>query len=152
MFIINSKHWTTLQNRPKRHQLVHAGRVLLPMFLGLISQPLLSTEANLSLTPSLCVVARDTGRCDISVDVSWKANKDSDYCIYNESSDSPIQCWSYKNQGQSQSKVSINKDIDYWLVWRETGSELDREVLKVVKIMPEDRRRNRRRRHIWSVF
>lgn len=111
-------------------------------------------EASLRASPKLCIVRTAGEWCMIDVELAWQANTQQHYCIRKSQQDTVLQCWPSARVGEFLDHVKAKSDTAYRLVWLSDGNEyaLDEDTLSVVHIVPEDRRRARRRKHIWSVF
>lgn len=108
--------------------------------------------AELSIKPKLCVRGTSADQCELEVKISWHGNETGEYCLYSDFSGTPLRCWESDVSGQLHDQVSITADLNYWLAWQPTDDELARRTLKVLTAKSDDRRRSRRRRHVWSVF
>ncbi|MFK7730232.1 MAG: DUF3019 domain-containing protein [Pseudomonadales bacterium] len=115
-----------------------------------IEQPIGSIAAN----PKLCIVRTEGEWCTIDVELAWQSNTDQHYCIRKSEQEAVLHCWPSARLGEFLDRVKAKKDTAYQLVWLSDGVEhaLDEDTLNVVHVVPEDRRRARRRKHIWSVF
>ncbi len=111
-------------------------------------------EAELTLKPKLCIVKRGDSQCSTDVDVRWSATSENTFCLYRSGRDGALQCWSKGDIGEFLDQLIASQDTPYWLEWQSDLGDVvaARAILKVVSVVPEDRRRSRRRRHIWSVF
>lgn len=108
--------------------------------------------AELSIKPKLCVRGTSADQCKLTVKIKWTGNTSGEYCLYNDFSATPLRCWRRNASGKMQDQVAITADLSYWLAWRPTDDELARRTLKLLTAKSDDRRRSRRRRHVWSLF
>ncbi|MEM8497025.1 MAG: DUF3019 domain-containing protein [Pseudomonadota bacterium] len=111
-------------------------------------------EASLVASPKLCIVRTEGEWCTIDVELAWQSNTEQHYCIRTSLHDAVLQCWPSARLGEFLDHMKAKTDTEYRLVWLNNGIEyaLDEDTLTVVHVVPEDRRRARRRKHIWSVF
>ena len=111
-------------------------------------------ETQLKLKPKLCIVRRGDDQCTTEVDVRWSSTQADTFCLFRQGKSTALECWNKDKLGQFADQLTTSKSMSYWLMWKsEQGDqEAGRAVLKVVNVIPEDRRRTRRRRHVWSVF
>lgn len=106
------------------------------------------------LKPSLCIVKRGEKNCRIDLDVRWSASQPNEYCVFRQKEAKPLQCWENLSSGQHTDSLLAANNQNYQLVWLSDSAKvaLGQAVLQVVNVVPDDRRKQRRRRHIWSVF
>ncbi len=118
------------------------------------AQPQPKPQAELEISPRLCIVPRGEQECRVDVELRWHAEQKQAYCVYKQQLEQALQCWSEVAFGELLDALIARSDTRYRLVWDDDGKlvALDEAVLKVVSVVPEDRRRQRRRRHVWSVF
>lgn len=112
----------------------------------------LSPAAELSIKPKLCVRGTAADQCKLTVKIKWTGNSPGAYCLYSDFTETPLRCWQRNASGEMQDEVAITTDLDYWLAWQPDDAELARRTLKLLTAKPDDRRRSRRRRHVWSLF
>ncbi|MGI9287117.1 MAG: DUF3019 domain-containing protein [Pseudomonadales bacterium] len=122
---------------------------VMPLYLSAEQSP---ATAELHIKPKLCVRGTSADQCELTVKIKWTGNEIGEYCLYSDFSDAPLRCWQRDASGQLQDQVSIKADLNYWLAWQPSDDELARRTLKVLTAKSDDRRRSRRRRHVWSVF
>jgi len=111
-------------------------------------------DASIDASPKLCVVRTQDEWCTIDVQLAWQSNTEEHYCIKKSRQSAALKCWPSASLGEFLDHVKTREDTEYQLVWMLNGVEysLDESTLNVVHVVPEDRRRARRRKHIWSVF
>ncbi len=108
--------------------------------------------AELSIKPKLCVRGTEIDQCKLTVKIKWTGNSNGAYCLYSDIANTPLRCWQRDVSGEMQDEVAITADLHYWLAWQPNDVELARRTLKLLTAKPDDRRRSRRRRHVWSLF
>lgn len=128
-------------------------RIIIVMLVvtGVHAEPA-APVAEMHIKPKLCVRGTSADRCHLEISITWRSSDNGKYCLYNEKSLEPLRCWIKKMQGDTTDRISIKKDLDYWLAWQINNDELTRKTLKVLTVKSDDRRRSRRRRHVWSLF
>lgn len=111
-------------------------------------------DGSIVASPKLCVVRTEGEWCTVDVELVWQANAEQHYCIRKSRQEAVLQCWPAARVGEFLDHVKARGNIAYQLVWLSDGVEyaLDEDTLTVVHVIPDDRRRARRRKHIWSVF
>lgn len=139
-----------MPSRAKRRVLM----VLCVLFTSGLTMAQSAPEAKLTLKPKLCIVKRGAAACSTDVDVRWSATQQNTFCLHRAGQAVALQCWSKDNVGQFIDQLVARQDTPYWLEWKTDLGDVEaaRAILKVVSVVPEDRRKSRRRRHIWSVF
>lgn len=122
----------------------------LPLQTAAMEKP----DASIAAHPKLCVVRTQGQWCTIDVQLTWQSNAEQHYCIRKSQLHAALHCWPSARAGEFLDQVNAKGDTAYQLVWLSEGVEtvLDQDTLNVVHVVPEDRRRARRRKHIWSVF
>ena len=108
--------------------------------------------AELSIKPKLCVRGTSADQCKLSVKINWSGNSDGAYCLYSDAAEAALRCWQRTASGEMRDEVAITADLNYWLTWQPSDTELARRTLQLLTAKSDDRRRSRRRRHVWSLF
>ncbi|HEX7082406.1 MAG TPA: DUF3019 domain-containing protein [Gammaproteobacteria bacterium] len=113
-----------------------------------------AAEGRVALTvkPVLCITDRREDGCAISILVSWHSDDAGAYCLHSDVADGPLRCWALAASGMFVEERVLTETIRYWLT--EGGSEvrLAEATLEVMTTDSDDRRRNRRRRHVWDIL
>lgn len=105
----------------------------------------------LRVKPVLCVTDSRTQSCDLSFLVTWQSDTTGYYCVFNDFGDGPLRCWSEERTGEMTEDRTIDQSFTFWM----TGEDLDRRLaevaVEVLRMDSDDRRRNRRTRHVWDI-
>lgn len=113
-------------------------------------------KAELAVKPKLCVIRSGEEHCDVKIRVEWRADRPDLYCVFSKGNKEPLQCWDEAQFGDMLDELNASSNKEYRLEWMDSESGktavLAAAGIKVVVIVPADRRKQRRRRHIWSVF
>jgi Protein of unknown function (DUF3019) len=106
----------------------------------------------LSVKPLLCVIDKDAAACTISFDVRWKSTLPAEYCLNDSARPTPLRCWPRVDSGEHTQERTVSEDFVFWLS-PPTGTERVAEAkIEVLRVGSDDRRRERRTRHVWDVL
>ncbi|HEU4780484.1 MAG TPA: DUF3019 domain-containing protein [Steroidobacteraceae bacterium] len=106
----------------------------------------------LVVKPLLCVVDKGATACNVTFDIRWKSILPAEYCLNDEAQAEPVRCWPSTDAGELQHKREVSEDFVFWLA-RPAGAERAAEVkIEVLRVGSDDRRRERRTRHVWDVL
>jgi hypothetical protein len=137
--------------QPSRlHRLVAALLLVSPA----LAAPAAAAEppVKLIIKPLLCVIDKGATDCVVTFDIRWKSVRPGEYCLNDSVQPAPLRCWSSALNGDMKHERTFSEDFRFWLgvpAGRERLSEVKIEVLRVGS---EDRRRERRSRHVWDVL
>lgn len=83
--------------------------------------------------------------------VLWESVQTGYYCLFNDFGEDPVRCWSDERAGRIEDERVVQTDFQYWM--QEDGGELHLAVVtvEVLRMDSDDRRRNRRNRHVWDL-
>ena len=107
--------------------------------------------ASLVAGPQVCV--RDKGKtmCEMEAALIWEVPELGQYCLWDENSDKPIQCWTEAASGTVKLKFVGDTSRTFRLTRLEQRAVLASTTIKVMGAL-EQRLRARRRNRIWRVF
>jgi hypothetical protein len=106
----------------------------------------------LSVKPLLCVIDKDEAACTINFDVRWKSTLAAEYCLNDSARPTPLRCWPRADAGEHTQERVVSEDFIFWLS-PPTGTERVAEAkIEVLRVGSDDRRRERRTRHVWDVL
>lgn len=106
----------------------------------------------LSVKPVLCITDRHHSSCELSLTIEWRSSSEGDFCLYNDLRSTPLACWARETSGHIEEARLVDRPLNYWLSHRESGARVAEATVDVVTTDSEDRRRNRQRRHAWSLL
>ncbi|HTU64992.1 MAG TPA: DUF3019 domain-containing protein [Steroidobacteraceae bacterium] len=106
----------------------------------------------LVVKPLLCVLDKAATSCMMSFDVRWKSAGSDEYCLNDSTQGDPLHCWASALSGAWLQEREVSEEFTYWL-GRPGGTDHLAEVkVTVLKVGSDDRRRERRARHVWDVL
>jgi len=106
----------------------------------------------LVVKPLLCVVDKPADSCNVLFDIRWKSVLPGEYCLNDETVAAPLRCWPRALSGELQHPREVSEDFIFWLA-PPAGTERAAEVkVEVLRVGSDDRRRERRSRHVWDVL
>jgi hypothetical protein len=106
----------------------------------------------LVVKPLLCVIDKNETACTINFDVRWKSVLAAEYCLNDSARPTPLRCWPRADSGEHTQERVVSEDFVFWLS-PATGTERVAEAkIEVLRVGSEDRRRERRARHVWDVL
>ena len=108
-------------------------------------------EATLTVKPVLCVTDRREEGCPLSITVSWRSDDAGDYCLHSDLAEEPIRCWEGAAAGTVVEERVIYETFSYRLT-NGANATLAEAKLEFLTTDSDDRRRNRRRRHVWDIL
>lgn len=106
----------------------------------------------LSVKPLLCVTDKRNDDCDLTFLVLWEASRAGRFCLYNDFSDSPLDCWVQSAAGRFTQQLVIAERFQYWLTHADDEPRIAEATVEVMSMDSADRRRQRRNRHVWSIL
>ena len=106
----------------------------------------------LVVKPLLCVIDKNEAACTINFDVKWKSVLPAEYCLNDSARPAPLRCWPRADSGEHTQERVVSEDFVFWLS-PPTGAERVAEAkIEVLRVGSDDRRRERRARHVWDVL
>lgn len=104
----------------------------------------------LTLEPSLCVLAEGENLCRDRVRVSWRAKQNRSLCLYESGESDPLDCWQESRSGTHTSLLETASDIQFQLV--EASGRGPIVAARAFEVIADAKRYRRRRRNPWSFF
>lgn len=110
-------------------------------------------EATMRMTvkPMLCIIDKRTPLCELAFLVAWESERDGYYCLFNDFGEAPLRCWNDARDGRLNDERSVDQSFSYWMTGDDTESRLAIVAVEVLRMDTDDRRRNRRTRHVWDI-
>ena len=106
----------------------------------------------LRVKPVLCITDKRTPQCEMSLIVEWRSRRPGNYCLFNDLTPEPLDCWSQQSSGRLVEDRVVVQTFSYWLTGASVDSRLAEAVVEVMSTHSSDRRRHRRSRHVWSIL
>jgi hypothetical protein len=108
--------------------------------------------ARLIVKPLLCVIDSEAGKCSMTFRIRWKSEAAAEYCLNDSALNTPLRCWPSAVSGTHEQQREVNEAFTYWL-GAPAGTQRAAEVkIDVLRLDSQDRRRERRARHVWDVL
>ena len=111
-----------------------------------------SREPTLRVRPVLCIADRATERCATVFQIDWRSSAPGDYCLSSDQRAEPLRCWTQTRAGEHSDRVVVDQDFTYWLAEPANPRRLSAVKVELLRLHGEDRRRERRSRHVWDVL
>jgi hypothetical protein len=106
----------------------------------------------LVVKPLLCVIDKNETACTINFDVRWTSVLAGEYCLNDSARPTPLRCWPRADSGEHTQERVVSEEFVFWLS-PATGTERVAEAkIEVLRVGSDDRRRERRARHVWDVL
>lgn len=106
----------------------------------------------LIIKPLLCVIDKDATSCAVTFDIRWKSVQASEFCLNDSVQATPLRCWPRALAGEMKQQREFVEDFRYWLAPPAGGERLSEVKIEVLRVGSNDRRRERRTRHVWDVL
>lgn len=106
----------------------------------------------LVIKPLLCVIDKEGASCAVTFDIRWKSAQPAEYCLSDSVQPTPLRCWPVATAGQLRQERVFSEDFRYWLAPPAGGERLSEVKIEVLRLGSDDRRRERRARHVWDVL
>lgn len=112
-----------------------------------------TASIRLSVKPGLCLRFAKTERCTLEVHIDWFSSEAGEYCIFSElDRTEAIRCWVRSSHGQTQTTVSIEEDVKFWLSDQSGELVHAEKSLKIANVVNNEKRSRHNRRHIWNLI
>ena len=105
----------------------------------------------MTVKPMLCIIDKRTPQCQLAFLVVWESEQDGYYCLFNDFGDAPLRCWNDEREGRLNDERSVNESFSYWMTGDDSENRLAMIAVEVLRMDTDDRRRNRRTRHVWDI-
>jgi len=106
----------------------------------------------LVIKPLLCVIDKEATSCAVTFDIRWKSPEPAEYCLSDSVQTTPLRCWPRALAGEMKQQREFSEDFRYWLAPPAGGERLSEVKIEVLRVGSNDRRRERRTRHVWDVL
>ena len=106
----------------------------------------------LVVKPLLCVVDKNETACTINFDVRWKSVLPAEYCLNDSARPAPVRCWPRTDSGEHTQERVVSEDFVFWLSPPSGTDRVAEAKIEVLRVGSDDRRRERRARHVWDVL
>ena len=106
----------------------------------------------LAVKPLLCVVDKGASSCMMSFDVRWKSVRAGEYCLNDSAKPEPVHCWPTAFDGAVLQEREVSEEFVFWLGAPGSDDHLAEVKVSVLRVGSDDRRRERRTRHVWDVL
>lgn len=120
----------------------------------LIALPLaaIADEPPVTLTvkPLLCIVDQRTPSCEMRFAIYWQSEQTGYYCVLTELEVAPLRCWNEARAGDLDDERTVDESFSYEL--SDGDAPLAAARVEVLRKDSDDRRRQRRTRHVWDVL
>lgn len=129
--------------------------ILLLLFGSTIAVSEEDTTVNgveLNVKPLLCIIDRRTPACGMDFLVTWQSVNRGYYCLFGHMDTMPLRCWSNVDAGQHEERRIVDKTFQYWLTGEDVDEPLAAVTVEVMTTETNDRRRQRRTRHVWDIL
>ena len=123
------------------------------------------TPVRLIIKPLLCVIDKDATSCAVTFDIRWRSQLPGEYCLNDSVQATPLRCWPRSLAGEMKQERVFAEDFRYWLSPPAAGlsppatdsapaggQRLSEVKIEVLRVGSNDRRRERRTRHVWDVL
>ena len=106
----------------------------------------------LVVKPLLCVIDKNETACTINFDVRWKSVLPAEYCLNDSARPAPVRCWPRTDSGEHTQERVVSEDFVFWLSPPSGTDRVAEAKIEVLRVGSDDRRRERRARHVWDVL
>jgi hypothetical protein len=104
----------------------------------------------LRVKPVLCITDERQPDCEMTFLVEWESGHRNDYCLGDDVSLAPLNCWVQESSGEFDEARTVTGTFKYRLTRSGQTEPLAEAKVELMTIDNSDRRRNRRSRHAWS--
>jgi hypothetical protein len=121
---------------------------------GSTGQAAPSDDANpiLRVRPVLCIANRQSDSCATVFQIDWRSPRPGNYCLGSDQRETPLRCWTAASTGAHRDQVVVTQDFHYWLAEPDSATRLRSVKVELLRLHGDDRRRDRRSRHVWDVL
>jgi len=122
--------------------------------LGLAMNAIAADPAPVKLVvkPLLCVIDKNETACTINFDVRWKSVLPAEYCLNDSARPAPLRCWPRADSGEHTQERVVSEEFVFWLSPPSGTERVAEAKIEVLRVGSDDRRRERRARHVWDVL
>ena len=123
--------------------------LLLPALFGFDEAR--ADDVTLTVKPVLCITDNRNPTCEMAFLVIWESSTSGYYCLFNDFGDAAVRCWNEDREGQVTDERTVDTSFSYWMTGNEGEARLAQVDVEVLRMGSNDRRRNRRTRHVWDI-
>jgi hypothetical protein len=105
-------------------------------------------SAQLQLKPHRCVALHQGQMCYQTVQLSWSANQENDYCLYQQLNEAPLYCWQNTTAGQYRYEFASDNSVQLQLINIQTSAVVATATVAVAWVY----KANTRRKTHWRLF
>ncbi len=102
----------------------------------------------LQLKPNRCVALHQGQVCYQNIQLSWSANQQGNYCLYQQYGEVPLYCWQSVAAGQYQYEFASDTPMHLQLVNMHTKTPVATATIEVAWVY----KANSRRKTHWRLF
>ncbi len=143
---LRASNTPTDMNRLSTTLLALAGTIL--AFEGQAAE----APVTLRVKPLLCITDERNPDCDLLFEVEWKSGQPGNFCLGDDGSPSPLDCWEDADSGDFVEQRVVDQSFRYLLLRPGQLAPVAEARVELMTIDNSDRRRNRRSRHAWSIL
>lgn len=110
------------------------------------------TGPTLRVKPVLCIANRNSEQCETVFQIDWSSPVAGDFCLASDNQREPLRCWSKSVSGGHRDNVVVTQDFSYWLAGAGSPQKLHSVKVELLRLHGDDRRRERRSRHVWDIL
>jgi hypothetical protein len=127
------------------------------LIAGVLGAALPATAADpppvrLVVKPLLCVIDKGASSCAVTFDIRWQSTRAAEYCLNADAQPAPLRCWPSAFSGEHQQDRAVTEDFAFWLSPPSGAVRVAEVKIEVLRVGSDDRRRERRARHVWDVL
>jgi hypothetical protein len=106
----------------------------------------------LRVKPLICIAPRNAEVCATDFQIGWHSLQPGNYCVARDSTPLPVRCWTQAAAGEHRDRVIVTQDFYYWITGSDDTQRLSAVKVEFLRLQSNDRRRERRSRHVWDVL
>lgn len=106
----------------------------------------------LRVRPVLCIADRQGDTCATVFQIDWRSTRPGNFCLGSDNQRAPLRCWNQAAAGAHRDNIVVTQDFYYWLSEAENPRKLSPVKVELLRLHSDDRRRERRSRHVWDVL
>jgi Protein of unknown function (DUF3019) len=107
---------------------------------------------SLRVKPVLCIANRAAETCATVFQIDWTSTRIGNYCLASDNQREPLRCWNQAAGGEHRDNVVVTQDFYYWISEPEKAQKFSPVKVELLRLHGDDRRRERRSRHVWDVL
>jgi hypothetical protein len=111
-----------------------------------------ATLPTLRVRPVLCLAERVSTPCETLFRIDWSSPRPGDFCLATDRQSAPLRCWTASAAGAHADAAIVTRDFEYWLASPGDPRRLVAVKVELLHLKSDDRRRQRRSRHVWDVL